>query len=666
MNKNIKKILLAFTLTLSLVSIPIKAETIYATSEDGKTKYTSIDDAWNAAKNGTSIIMQSDWDLSSRLELDSNKTATIEMKGHKISRNLTSSKSDGNVIKLDKGSTLNLSGKQGTTDFKVNAYSSSSEGDTFTKTIRSGGLITGGYSTGGGGGIYMLHGSTLNLTSVAISGNRTKDRWFSDGDGGGVYMDGDHDTLNMDNALISYNLCAEDGGGVYIDDNDGTINMTWSNIEHNSANYESSTLESDGNGGGIAINDENATITMSHSHIEYNYAHYYGGGIYSDAKYTHITLNDSSEILINTSEDCGGGIYLNYSLFDIKSTQGEGVIAGNESGSAGGGVFTNRCVFSDNSGTIDKILFRSNKANNSGGLRINQENITVSNCIFKYNEAYQSSAIYVSNDDFTLKDSSVFENTIKKESSRYTNGAVEVSNVNDIKLEGTILIENNKNNNTYNNIDLVLGSDSLSDSYILSAPSADSRIGLYLDGNNKIAKNQDSNATNIYYVNNSDEYSLRYDDNEKILYAQKPDASTSAQASSSLNENITNQEETEEVQTQSYKVTLKLTNSNGSWQEETEYVFNDGEPVQIDAPSVEGKTFVEYKDVPEGFTVENNKITCDSISKDNEITVVYSDEDSANTASIFGQGNVTMIAYIAAGLVIIGFITYIKFKRKNK
>lgn len=675
MNKNVKGFIAVFALTISLFSFPVKAETIYATSEDGKTNYTSIGDAWNAAKNGISIIMQADWNLSSRLVLDSNKKATIEMNGHKISRDLSSSKSDGNVIQLEKGSTLNLNGKKASkTDFKINAYSY--DGTNFSKTISSGGLITGGSSTGGGGGIYMLHGSTLNLDTVAISGNRTDNTVFSGGHGGGVYMDGDHDTLNMNNAQISYNRCYKNGGGVYIDDNDSTINMTYSAIQYNTANYSSSTTNSDGNGGGVAINDENATISMSHSDIEYNYANYCGGGIYSDAKYTHITMNNYSELDSNESEDCGGGIYFNYSLFDVKSTSGEAYIRYNKSGSAGGGIFTNRCIVSSNSGTIDRINFVGNSADNSGGIRINQEDITVSNCTFKYNKANCASAIYVANDNFTLKNSSIFENTISKEASRYTEGAVDVSSYNDIKLEGTIKIENNKNNNTGTNVDLLLESDSLADAYILSAPSADSKIGLYIDGNNKVAKNQNSNAPNIYYVDNSSEYALRYDDSEKIVYAKKPDTSASAQVFSALDDsqalesndaetNTDEQEGTEEAPIQSYKVTVHLMNSNGSWNEDEEYAFNENEPVEIKAPTVDGKTFIEYQNIPEGITVQNDTLTSDSISSDIEITAIYSDGDSSSTASIFGQGNMTILAYLCAGLIIIGFVVYVTHKKKS-
>ncbi len=671
MNKNIKGILVAFTLALSLVSTPIKAETIYAKSEDGKTNYTSIDDAWSAAKNGTNIIMQADWDLSSRLVLDSNKSATIEMNGHKISRNLTSSKSNGNVFQLEKGSTLNLNGKQASqTSFSFNTYFKTC--NLTTQSITSGGLVTGGFNTSGGGGIHMLHGSTLNLDSVAISGNRAQESWFQDGYGGGIYMDGDHDTVKMNNATISYNYAQCDGGGVYIDDNDAKIEMNNSSISYNSASFTKCSTSDQGNGGGVAINDENATLDLSASSIDNNYAHHYGGGIYSDAKYTHITLNDSAAIKNNTSENHGGGIYFNYSNFDVVSTKGNGYITSNEAlSNNGGGIFTERCVLSSNSGKIARIIFKKNKAaNGAGALHVGQENITVTNCDFEENKANIASAIMVKNDGFTLKNSTIAYNECLKNKSSDIGGALDVCQLNNIRLEGAIEIQNNYNSNTESNVDLLLNTETITTAYVVSAPAANSKIGVYVVDDNTIAKNQNSSAPNIYYANNSSNYTLNYDDSSKTVSAQKVSESASAQASVSNDDEVLESEEPitdsqEEAQTTSYKVTLKLMDSNESWQEETEYIFKENEPVQIDAPNVEGKTFIEYKDVPEGFTVENKSITCDSISKDIEITAIYSDEDSTNTGSIFGQGNITIIAYIVAGLIIIGFIVFVKLKRKK-
>ena len=44
-------------------------------------KYYTVEDAWNAARNGIKITLQKDWEIDSRLELGEHEKATIEMNG---------------------------------------------------------------------------------------------------------------------------------------------------------------------------------------------------------------------------------------------------------------------------------------------------------------------------------------------------------------------------------------------------------------------------------------------------------------------------------------------------------------------------------------------------------------------------------------------------------
>ena len=628
--KKLSSILLAGVLCLS--PFGIQASTTYATSEDGSKNYTSIDDAWSAAQDGTKIIMSSDWNISSRLVLDNNKSATIEMNGHKISRGLTSSKTNGEVFKLNKKSTLTLNGNNASnTSFTLNGYN---ESGSESVNIQSGGLVTGGYSTNGAGAIHMKAGSSLNLNSVAVSGNAAKKSLGSDGHGGAVFMDGDSDSLTLNNAQISYN-------------------------------------RAEVNGGGVAINNDKSSITLNNaSSIDHNYAGIYGGGIHSDGKETKINLNASS-ISYNTSKDCGGGIYFEYSKFEVTSTNKDGQIANNSTydGSdsyysyKGGGIYAAQCVFSSNQSSIDGIKFSANSAKCGGAIYVNQENMTVSNCIFTENSTDngEGGAIYVCNDGFVLKDS-----TIQNNKTGYTSsGALEVNSYNDVTFEGVINITNNTNTIDNTDADVCLDFVTVSKSYILSVPDLSSRIGLVLNNERTIAKNQTNEAMNIYSANGTTTYGLRYNadsntiESEEITLASNPMFDTS-QAS---DENT----ESKQEETQSYTITINMVNEAGTWQNTNKTSVNADQPFELQAPTVEDKTFVEFKDVPETLKVEDNAIKSDSISEDIELTLVYSDEESENleTGSIFGDGNTIVAAVIIVTILALGTFIFMKKKKSS-
>ena len=664
--KKLNSILLAGILCLS--PFGIQASTTYATSEDGSKSYTSIDDAWDAAQDGTRIVMQEDWNLSSRLVLDSNKFALIEMNGHKISRNLTSAKTNGEVIKLCSNSTLNLTGENApNTTFHFNGYV---DGVSTNCTTRSGGLITGGYSTNGAGAIHMKSGSHLNMHYVSISGNKSNRSLGSDGHGGAIYMDGKYDGLTMWRSEITFNAAQRDGGGVYINNSNSVIEMIESDIVNNTAGASLTGLDSDAAcGGGIAVMDNDVQIRiLSNSKVDDNYAHGYGGGIYSNGKNTRVDLNDSS-ISYNRSDNNGGGIYFNYSYFELTSQNQSGLISYNEaqSSDSGGGLYAARCYFSSNQGKIDGITFEGNYATSGGGINIHQENVTVSNCTFTKNKAGCGGAINVQNDNFVLQDSTVQNNTTSND---YT-GAIHVDGYNDITLQGIITITNNPNEYTGTDSDLCLSTIGVPKSYILSAPDASSKIGLYIDEARTLAKNQTSDATNIYYVNNPDKYTISYDDSSKEIVSNETtggggasmDWGESEQSEETQDTQTTNSQE----ETQIFTVTMNMVNEAGTWQNTQKMTVNTNTPFELQAPTVEDKQFVEFKDLPDSLTVENDLVKADSISEDIELTLVYSDEESESleTGSIFGDGNTIGVAIIIVAAVILGTFIFMKKKKSS-
>ncbi len=668
MNK--KKILsVLFAGVLCLSPLGIQASTTYATNEDGSKKYTSIDDAWDAAQDGIKIVMQQDWNISSRLVLDSNTTATIEMNGHKISRGLSSSKSNGEVIKLCSNSTLNLNGKNApSTVFNFNGYV---DGISTKCSTNSGGLITGGYSTNGGGGIHMKSGSKLNLDSVSISGNKSNRSLGSDGHGGAIYMDGKEDKVNLVDSEITFNASQRDGGAIYVNNASSTIQAVRSSIVNNTAGASLSLDDQTACGGAIAIDDNDVSISLEDSKIDENYANAYGGGIYSNGKNTQVTLNASS-ISFNRSDNNGGGIYFNYSNFKLESKNHDGQISHNnaQSNDWGGAVYAARCYFSGNSGKIDGITFDSNSAYAGGAINIHQENVTVSNCTFTNNDAYIGSAIEVDNDNFVLENSTIQNNTTHVAHS----AAVVVDGYNDLTLNGIVNITKNPNTDLYgDDADLLLYTIGVPNARILNVPDTSSRIGLLVDDDRTLAKNQTSDAFKIYFVNNPSKYEISYDSkNNEIVSNILSDEFKVITAQAGIDEDTQDTTEaetqttTESNEAQSYTITLNMVNEAGTWQNTEKMSIEENSPFELQAPVVEDKTFVEFKDLPETLTIENDVVKADSITSDMEITIVYKDsdsEESTNTASIFGDSNALITTIIIIGIVAVGVIIFIKKKK---
>lgn len=118
------------------------------------------------------------------------------LNGHSINRGLTSATHDGEVISVEDGRTLTI-------------MDSSAD-----KT----GVITGGYSSNGGGGIHINSG-VLILESGTISGNKTIDR------GGGIKLNDSNSRFIMNGGVISDNIAdGKEGGGVAVWKGIATLN----------------------------------------------------------------------------------------------------------------------------------------------------------------------------------------------------------------------------------------------------------------------------------------------------------------------------------------------------------------------------------------------------------------------------------------------------------
>ena len=474
---NLKKILaglFSVCLALSPMSICAEETSVVAQNADGTQTYADYTSAWSAANSGTEIIMLQDWNLSDRLIVNEGATVTIDMNGCKIDRGLSNTKMDGEVIYMKKNSSLALNGSTDH-EFIVRMLNVDEDGNTKTN-VTIGGLVTGGASQNGGGGIHMKGNCKLTLDHVGVMGNLTK--YFS-ASGGGIFTDGDDCEVNLNNGTkISYNNAQRNGGGIYVNNEDTYINMNNSEI---SQNYSSD-----------------------------------GGAIYSDDDATRISLENHSLITKNKAFTHGGGVVFNDSYGLLQSKDSTGVISYNTvesktGSSGGGGAFFASSISSDDEGEVKNITFDHNSASATGEkytseggalcVRLNQFKIT--NCTFTNNEAQKGGAIFVDGKNLHMSDSKIEENEASK-----NGGAVYVDSQYDLYLEGNLSIQNNTRTSDSTKNDIYLEDGTFTTAYVSGTPSNGSSVGLLGDGEIKVGINQSENNGSFFC--DADNYHLEW------------------------------------------------------------------------------------------------------------------------------------------------------------
>ena len=220
-------------------------------NDDGATLVTNDQELRNAIKDGASIKLGNDIDLSnSTLSIAEGTKVTINLGGHTLDRKLTQrGEGGGQVITVRESATLNLSNGTLKGGWGGNAGGLSNEAGTANLTNvtitdctgddkggaicnLSGGTLTikGGSITGntsfdkddptGGGALFNAEGATATLTDVTVTGNQAKLTG-----GGGICNYG---TLTLDGCTITGNTCGKNGGGIY-NYSTATLNMQGKN-----------------------------------------------------------------------------------------------------------------------------------------------------------------------------------------------------------------------------------------------------------------------------------------------------------------------------------------------------------------------------------------------------------------------------------------------------
>jgi len=232
--------------------------------EDDATLVTNDQELRSAVKDGASIKLANDIQLSNKTLEIKGGPVSINLDGHTLDRGLKACEynTGGQVITVRKGAKLNLSN----------------------------GTLTGGYGRNGGG--LVNEGGTANLTNVNITGNTANDR------GGGISNQG---TLTMTGGSISGNTSKDGtdpkGGGGLFNYKDATATLKGVSITGNKADIYG--------GGGIcnfgALTIDGCTITGNTAGSE-------GGGIWQEG-----TLNVQGTVKVtdNKAKDAiSSNVYL--------------------------------------------------------------------------------------------------------------------------------------------------------------------------------------------------------------------------------------------------------------------------------------------------------------------------------------------------------------------
>ena len=375
--------------------------------DTGSSMKSLLDTARSYAKSSYKVVisLSCDWNTRSygSIDIPSNANVEFRLNGHMLDRDIADStyygSGDGEVFFVYSNATLLIDGGGMSYYHKGKLCNGGKfwESDPNGSDLIFGGLVAGGAndSNKAAGGITVEGDNTkICLKNVTLAGNVSDTFMGSRGDGGGVYIRGDGNSLELDNAKIIYNRAEHSGGGIYVQGKNTTITATNSSISSNSAafsgggidqhgkggtvtlvntkvnnndtrcsgagifdeedgttfNLENSTVsnntntgdwvivgpEKRGNAGGICLYDV-ATLNLTKGSKISGNRSYINAGVYMDEEDSVLTMDDGSAIENNVAEGRGGGVTIYGDRFNIV-LKGGSKISGNTAGGDGGGI----------------------------------------------------------------------------------------------------------------------------------------------------------------------------------------------------------------------------------------------------------------------------------------------------------------------------------------
>ena len=423
-----------------------------------RTDYRTIAVAVHEGYAGDVIVMDSDWIADGTIGIESNKSITIDMNGHKITNSLAR-----NVIRMYEGASLTLTSST-KTSFTYKRF----DGNTFDTTTTSGGLVT---------------GADVGLQDIA----------------GGIWM-GDHTTLTLDNVAVAGNNAGK-GGGVRIDKESKLHMKNGAQIQNNRSK----------NGGGILVDGNDSQIIMeSGSSVGCNEAYYSGGGICSDDDATRISMTGDSSINWNFANE-GGGVFFRYSYCNILSDDKTASISNNTAvGCCGGGICIEEYRLRTNESEFRGIKLDSNKAKGDGGaLCLSQRWSKVEDCVMTNNSSEgDGGAVFISGNNCTLSNCTITDNVAGIPGN---GGGVYLSLGTDVNVAGKVIIKDNIRK-TYrgrykSNLKLT-HAKWVGQSCIYGSVEPGSRIGIstWTDGDERIGEKVSSFTPGTYFMDSDGYY----------------------------------------------------------------------------------------------------------------------------------------------------------------
>jgi fibronectin-binding autotransporter adhesin len=249
----------------------------------------------------------------------------------------------------------------------------------------SGLTISGGSTSGNGGGVY--NAGTLTVNDSAFNSN------YAGSEGGGLYNVG---SLTVSGSSFSSNFAAGNNGGGIANENGGIATITDSTFTSNSANFD---------GGGL-LNTDGSTATLSGCAFTGNVTDNYNGGGIANENGATLTASDCSFTSNVGASDNGGGGGGMFNDNSATATVSGCTFTDNSDNTNGGGL-------SNNGGTVTVIgsTFTSNSAGNAGGGLVNYGgNLTLTDCTVSGNSASVGGALADNGSTVTLSGGAVSNN----------------------------------------------------------------------------------------------------------------------------------------------------------------------------------------------------------------------------------------------------------------
>ncbi len=188
--------------------------------------------------NNANIRLGNDIYLSTMLDINNNKTITIDLNGYALDRELRERVSPGQVFNVVHGSTLNLSNGIVTGGWGGDGGAIQNKGTTNLTGV----IISDNVADDRGGGIGNISGATLTMTNCTIMNNTCNDH--TDPKGGGGLFNAAGATATLTNVTITGNSVAQYGGGGIC--NYGTLTLDGGTITGNSAKSDGAGIWNDG------------------------------------------------------------------------------------------------------------------------------------------------------------------------------------------------------------------------------------------------------------------------------------------------------------------------------------------------------------------------------------------------------------------------------------